>query len=81
MSANMSEGADGAHTRLVVVEDDESIRELLAAGLRFAHYDVRTVANGADALAVCRASDRNIDPSDGDISSGAASPRFWRPTG
>ncbi|CAB4886555.1 unannotated protein [freshwater metagenome] len=36
--------------RLVVVEDDDSIRELLAAGLRFAHYDVRTVANGGDAL-------------------------------
>ncbi len=52
MSAKMSEGAEGAQTRLVVVEDDESIRELLAAGLRFARFDVRTVANGADALAV-----------------------------
>lgn len=48
----MSDRADGTHARLVVVEDDESIRELLAAGLRFAHYDVRAVADGADALTV-----------------------------
>jgi two-component system, OmpR family, response regulator len=37
--------------RLVVVEDDESIRELLASGLRFAGYDVATVASGLDAVA------------------------------
>lgn len=37
-------------TRLVVVEDDDSIRDLLGAGLRFAGYDVKTVANGAGAL-------------------------------
>jgi len=36
--------------RLVVVEDDDSIRDLLGAGLRFAGYDVQTVANGAGAL-------------------------------
>lgn len=36
--------------RLVVVEDDDSIRELLGAGLRFAGYEVQTVANGAGAL-------------------------------
>ena len=36
--------------RLVVVEDDDSIRELLGAGLRFARYDVRTVGNGSAAL-------------------------------
>jgi two-component system OmpR family response regulator len=48
----MSEVAGHPHARLVIVEDDESIRELLAAGLRFAGYDVRTVADGAAALAV-----------------------------
>ena len=37
-------------TRLVVVEDDDSIRDLLGAGLRFAGYHVQTVANGAGAL-------------------------------
>ena len=35
--------------RLVVVEDDDSIRDLLGAGLRFAGYDVQTVAHGAGA--------------------------------
>ena len=38
--------------RLVVVEDDDSIRELLAAGLRFAGYDVATAASGGDAFAL-----------------------------
>ena len=37
-------------TRLVVVEDDDSIRDLLGAGLRFAGYDVETVTNGVGAL-------------------------------
>lgn len=36
--------------RLVVVEDDDSIRDLLGAGLRFAGYEVQTVANGGGAL-------------------------------
>jgi two-component system, OmpR family, response regulator len=36
--------------RLVVVEDDDSIRELLAAGLRFAGYDVATTASGGEAV-------------------------------
>ncbi len=36
--------------RLVVVEDDDSIRDLLGAGLRFAGYEVATVADGAGAL-------------------------------
>ena len=44
--------ADTPRTRLVVVEDDDSIRELLGAGLRFASYNVTTAANGTDALAV-----------------------------
>jgi two-component system, OmpR family, response regulator len=43
-------------TRLVVVEDDDSIRELLGAGLRFARYDVRTAADGVEALQVINAS-------------------------
>lgn len=46
----MSENAGMSATRLVVVEDDDSIRDLLGAGLRFAGYDVKTVANGAGAL-------------------------------
>ena len=36
--------------RLVVVEDDDSIRELLGAGLRFANHEVITAASGSEAL-------------------------------
>lgn len=46
--------------RLVVVEDDESIRELLAAGLRFAGYSVRTVADGGAALQTLAARDADL---------------------
>lgn len=46
----MPERAEAPATRLVVVEDDDSIRELLGAGLRFARYDVQTAADGATAL-------------------------------
>jgi two-component system, OmpR family, response regulator len=37
-------------SRLLVVEDDDAIRELLASALRFANFVVQTVATGADAL-------------------------------
>jgi two-component system, OmpR family, response regulator len=46
----MSENAGMSAARLVVVEDDDSIRDLLGAGLRFAGYEVQVVANGAGAL-------------------------------
>ena len=46
----MPEPAGAASARLVVVEDDDSIRDLLGAGLRFAGYDVRTAANGSAGL-------------------------------
>jgi two-component system OmpR family response regulator len=49
----MSSGA--APVRLVVVEDDDSIRDLLAAGLRFAKYDVAAVPNGLDAVRIISA--------------------------
>ncbi|HEX6968468.1 MAG TPA: response regulator transcription factor [Micromonosporaceae bacterium] len=38
--------------RLLVVEDDPNILELLTASLRFAGFDVRTVTSGKDALTV-----------------------------
>jgi two-component system, OmpR family, response regulator len=41
--------ADG-RTSLLVVEDDPSIRELLATSLRFAGFDVDTAATGNEAL-------------------------------
>ena len=37
--------------RLLVVDDEPSIRDLLSASLRFAGYDVVTAENGTGALA------------------------------
>ena len=39
-----------SRSRLLVVEDEPSIRELLAASLRFAGFDVDTASTGTDAL-------------------------------
>ncbi len=36
--------------RLLVVDDEPNIRELLATSLRFAGFDIHTAANGTDAL-------------------------------
>jgi two-component system OmpR family response regulator len=40
----------GPEARLLVVEDEPNIRELLSTSLRFAGFDVRTAADGATAL-------------------------------
>ncbi|WP_338674285.1 response regulator transcription factor [Streptomyces sp. SCSIO 30461] len=37
-------------TRLLIAEDEPSIRELLAVGLRYAGFDVTTAADGREAL-------------------------------
>jgi len=47
-------GAAQAEARLLVVEDDLNILELLSASLRFAGFDIATAANGADAVAMAR---------------------------
>ncbi len=39
--------------QVLVVDDDESIRELVEAALRTQDLDVRQAANGAEALRVC----------------------------
>jgi two-component system OmpR family response regulator len=49
------EGAQ-ARPRLLVVEDDPNIVELLSASLRFAGFQVTTATNGADGVASARAS-------------------------
>jgi two-component system, OmpR family, response regulator len=41
---------DSPAARLLVVDDEKTIRELLAGSLRFAGYDVVTAASGAEAL-------------------------------
>ena len=38
--------------RLLVVEDEPNIRELLATSLRYAGFDVATAASGAEAIKV-----------------------------
>jgi len=49
------EGAQ-ARPRLLVVEDDPNIVELLSASLRFAGFEVTAATNGADAVNASRAS-------------------------
>jgi two-component system OmpR family response regulator len=46
----MPEPVGSISARLVVVEDDDSIRDLLGAGLRFAGYHVHTAASGSAGL-------------------------------
>jgi two-component system OmpR family response regulator len=43
-----------ARPRLLVVEDDPNILELLSASLRFAGFTIATATNGADAVAAAR---------------------------
>src|SRR5689334_6330378 len=51
-----SDARDGAQARprLLVVEDDPNIVELLSASLRFAGFEVSAATNGADAVASAR---------------------------
>ena len=39
-----------AEARILIVEDDNNIRELLATSLKFAGFEVRAASNGADGL-------------------------------
>ncbi|MDH2429518.1 response regulator transcription factor [Sphaerisporangium sp. TRM90804] len=49
-------GSRGAHTgeRLLVVDDEPTVRELLSATLRFAGFDVTSAATGAEAVEAAR---------------------------
>ncbi|GII85018.1 DNA-binding response regulator [Sphaerisporangium siamense] len=47
--------ARGAGERLLVVDDEPTVRELLAATLRFAGFRVTSAATGAEAVAAARA--------------------------
>ncbi len=48
--AAMSDPGD-AHAHLLVVDDDESVRDVIAEQMEAAGYEVRSVKSGADALA------------------------------
>jgi two-component system OmpR family response regulator len=50
----MNQPAESAEARLLVVEDDENIAELLAASLRYAGFDVVTARDGQQALRTAR---------------------------
>ena len=50
----MPSGSAQAEARLLVVEDDLNILELLSASLRFAGFSVTTAASGADAVTAAR---------------------------
>ncbi len=50
----VSPGATQAEARLLVVEDDPNIRELLSASLRFAGFAVDAVTTGSEAVTAAR---------------------------
>lgn len=49
-SVNMRAGRKVSAARLLVVDDEDTIRELLSGSLRFAGYEVATAGSGAEAL-------------------------------
>src|SRR5688500_2602804 len=55
MSADARHEGAQARPRLLVVEDDPNIVELLSASLRFAGFDVTAATSGADAVTSARA--------------------------
>jgi two-component system OmpR family response regulator len=50
MSQSPPDGRKGPEARLLVVEDEPNICELLAASLRYAGFDVLTASGGAEAV-------------------------------
>ena len=46
--------ADGSAARVLVVDDEPSLAELLMLALRYEGWEIRTAANGADALRIAR---------------------------
>jgi two-component system, OmpR family, response regulator len=49
-----------AKTRVLIVDDEPNIRDLLATSLRFAGYEIQTAANGAQAVAAVVESEPDI---------------------
>ncbi|WP_019875457.1 response regulator transcription factor [Sporichthya polymorpha] len=45
---------DGSPVRVLVVDDEQSLSELLQMALRYEGWEIRTAANGSDALRVAR---------------------------
>ena len=55
MAGSSSAGRTTPEARLLVVDDEPNIRELLSASLRYAGFDVATAADGQQALTAARA--------------------------
>jgi two-component system OmpR family response regulator len=49
-----------AKTRVLIVDDEPNIRDLLATSLKFAGYEIQTAANGAQAVAAVTESEPDI---------------------
>ena len=49
-----------AKTRVLIVDDEPNIRDLLATSLRFAGYEIQSAANGAQAVAAVTESEPDI---------------------
>ena len=49
-----------AKTRVLIVDDEPNIRDLVATSLRFAGYEIQTAANGAQAVAAVTESEPDI---------------------
>jgi two-component system, OmpR family, response regulator len=49
-----------AKTRVLIVDDEPNIRDLLATSLRFAGYEIQTAANGAQAVSAVNESEPDI---------------------
>ncbi|MGQ0464001.1 MAG: response regulator transcription factor [Sporichthyaceae bacterium] len=54
------QAVDGTGYRLLVVDDEANIVELLSTSLRFAGFEVATAANGEEALRIARSFDPDL---------------------
>ena len=52
MSGSPTAGSTAPEARLLVVDDEPNIRELLSASLRYAGFEVETASDGQQALAM-----------------------------
>ncbi|HVR85346.1 MAG TPA: response regulator [Planctomycetota bacterium] len=59
--ADSSDGSDQAHRRILVVDDDPTIRNILVQVLKLQGYEVESASNGAEALEHCPGNSRPFD--------------------
>ncbi len=54
MKSVLDERPDGSPIRVLVVDDEPSLAELLASVLRYEGWDIRTAADGSSAVRTAR---------------------------